>query len=52
MDKISDKEQDDLEDIERTLRDSGVRDMNWDHQLNIDLAEYEGWPPKKVLRRK
>ena len=40
-------EQDDIDDINRELEDAGVEEMNLNDQLNIDLAEHEGWPPEK-----
>jgi hypothetical protein len=42
------EEQEDIDEINRVLLDAAVEDMDPDDQLNIDLAEYDGWPPKKI----
>lgn len=39
---------DDIEDIHRTLEDSGVSDLTTDDSVNIEMAEHEGVPPKRV----
>lgn len=41
------EEQDDIDDIERTLEEAGVSSIDADDDVNISMAEYEGWPPKK-----
>ena len=41
-------ERDDIEDIQRTLADAGVDILEEQDEVNIDMAEYIGWPPHKV----
>lgn len=38
---------DDIRDIHRSLEDAEVTQMSSDESLNIDLAEYDGYPPRK-----
>jgi predicted DNA binding CopG/RHH family protein len=38
----------DIDDINRSLQDAGVENLSPDEELNIDLAEYDGWPPEKI----
>lgn len=42
------KEEDNIEEIKKVLEESGVENLDSDDELNIDMAEYEGWPPRKV----
>jgi len=47
------EEQEDLEDIERTLEDAGVSMIDANQNVNIMMAEHEGMPPRRVsLNRK
>ena len=42
------EEQEDIEDINRSLQDAGVSELDPNDELNIDLAEHRGWPPKHL----
>lgn len=48
MNQALQEEDDDIVEIKRTLEEAGVTDFNPDDELNINLAEYDGWPPTKI----
>ena len=42
------EEQEEIDEICKSLREAGVVNMNPDDEVNIDMAEHEGWPPKHI----
>ena len=49
---IEEEENADIDLINATLQEAGVKNIDPDDELNINMAEYDGMPPVRISTKK